>query len=517
MAIKSPVLTTTTNLTAMGHAFVGSASTSFGRGIPWGINTRTQEVEYFNPWAMKEAGVLDSMFGLFLGTIKHGKSMAMKVLAIRLMMLSAGFQTMRTVINDYKPESKEGEGEGGSEYGEFSRVTRSVVHRIAEMQINPLEERMFASRGEKAYELGVISMAKAIIEFGKGSKLVGHEDTSLRIAIYTMLRHDSSLWGLGLLAKLLRSITLDQIVAYYQNLDSKLKVQLEQRVATLYELGSKGDVNLMERRALKEDVDGQINQLVNAQDNTNPLEIQTAGDHVAAYLESILHGSFGKMLGDKHSLYEMSTQRAVTKDWRGVGSADETLMRIIDTSFMTSAIENHQLDLLPHLKIDDEQHKPMENLTYATGQAFFGEIARGLHMCSLSASHRLDSLRKGGMGSDLFGKGSTVINNMGFVAIGRQNNDERQLKELQDRYGFTNVERDNLAHLQKRVFAVKYAEAEPIRYIQVIATPLELAMGKTEGAVERMMDRPDINSPDDLVRFAQTNNLKLAGVSSPAA
>ena len=510
MTIKSPVLTTTTSLTSMAHPFIGSASTPFSRGVAWGINTRTQEVEYFNPWAMKQAGVLDSMFGLFLGFIKHGKSMAMKVLAIRLMMLAAGFQTMRTVINDYKPESKEGDDSNGSEYGEFSRITGSVVHRIAEMQINPLEERMFASRGEKAYELGIISMAKAIVEYGKGSKLLGHEDTSLRVAIYTMLRHNPALWGLGLLAKLLRSISTDQITSYYKDLDGKLKSQLEQRVTTLHELGSKGDTNHIERASLHQGVLDEITLLVNAKDNTDLREIQSAGDRVASYLESILHGSFGRMLGDKHSMYEMATQRVTTKDWRGVGSADETLMRIIDTSFMTSAIENHQLDLLPHLKIDDEQHKPMENLTYATGQAFFGEIARGLHMCSLSASHRLDSLRKGGVGSDLYGKSNTVINNMGFVVVGRQINDAVQLKELQDRYGFTNTERDNLPRLPKRVFAVKYAEAEPIRYIQVVATPMELAMGKTEGAVERIMDRPDVNNADDLVRFAHENKLQLA-------
>jgi len=495
----------------MAHAFIGSASTAFGRGVAWGINTRTQEVEYFNPWAMKEAGVLDSMFGLFLGMIKHGKSMAMKVLAIRLMMLAAGYDTMRTVINDYKPESKEGDDSQGSEYGEFSRVARSIVHRIADMQMNPLEERMFVSKGKGAYELGILSMAKAIIEFSKGTPLFGHEDTSLRIAVYTMLKSDASLWGLGLLAKLLRSITLDQITEYYAKLDDKLRVQLEERLATMLELGSQGDQNLDTRMKLRAGVTEQISQLVNAKDNTDLREIQSAGDRVASFLESVLHGSFGKMLGDKTSMYEMSTQRAVTKDWRGVKSADETLMRIIDTAFMTSAVENHQLDLLPHLRIDDEQHKPMRNPTYAEGQVYFGEIARGLHMCSLSASHRLDSLRPGGEGSHLFNLGNTHIGNMGWFAVGRQNNDARQLKELQDRLGFTNTERDNLPRLSKRVFAVKYAEAEPIRYVQVVATPMEIAMGKTEGAVERMMDRPDINNPEDIVRFARKNNLTLAG------
>ena len=75
MTIKSPVLTTTTSLTAMAHGFIGSASTTFGRGVAFGINTHTQEVEYFNPWALKEANMLESMFGLFLGKIKFGNTM----------------------------------------------------------------------------------------------------------------------------------------------------------------------------------------------------------------------------------------------------------------------------------------------------------------------------------------------------------------------------------------------------------------------------------------------------------
>ena len=83
MVIKSPVLTTTTSLTAMAHAFIGEAATELDEGVPIGINLRTREIEYFNPWAMKQAGILDSMFGLFLGKIKQGKSMAMKVIAAR--------------------------------------------------------------------------------------------------------------------------------------------------------------------------------------------------------------------------------------------------------------------------------------------------------------------------------------------------------------------------------------------------------------------------------------------------
>ena len=501
MVIKSPVLTTTTSLTAMAHAFIGEAATELDEGVPIGINLRTREIEYFNPWAMKQAGILDSMFGLFLGKIKQGKSMAMKVIAARLLMLVAGFDNLRSEINDYKPEGK------ASEYGGLSDFAESETYRIADAQVNPLEPRMFMSEDGEIYEYGILAMAKAIIEFAKNSSLVGHEDTSLRIAVFTMLRYDSSVWGLGLLAKLLRSITDAQIKRYYRELDTTLKGQLEQRIINLAQLG---DTKSPTNKMLQTTVEGQIRQLVAAKDNISPLDIQTSGEHVAAYLESILHGSFGKMLGDKTSLYDLSTQPVVTKDWRGVGSADETLMRIIDTIFKTAAVENHRLDLLPHLKIDDEQHKPMKNLVYATSQVYLSEIARGLHMCNLSASHRPNSLRRGSEGSELYNLGNTLLDNQGFFGVSAQNNDPKQLQELQQRLGCTNAERDNLPHLPKRVFALKYAEAEALRHVQIIATPIEIEFGKTEGAVERMMDRPDVNSRNDLVRFATQNGLKIS-------
>lgn len=503
MAIKSPVLTTNTSLAAMTHGFTDSYRTPFKGGIPIGINTRTQEVEYFDPWMMKLSGALDTMFGIFLGLIRHGKSTAIKVIAIRLMMLAAGYQTMRTVINDYKPEGKE------SEYGAFSRVSGSTVFRIADMQVNPFEERLFSSTGEKAYELGILSMAKILVEFGKKSGIIGHEDTALRIAVYTMLQRHSALWGPGELAKILRSLTTEQVTGYYRNLDAKLQTQLERRLQ-LFDRQPPMRDNQIEHLSLRSDIEQQIRQLVTAKDNTDLAAVQAAGDRVASYLETILEGKFGKMFGDTHSLYDTLTQRAVTKDWRGVDSDAETLMRIIDTSIKTSAIENHQLDLLPHLEIDDEKHKAMDNLIYARSHSFFSEISRGTHTCNLSATHRYDSMRKGGQGSELYNLANTIINNLGFVFIGKQNNDEKTLKELQDRYGLSNSDRDTLTTLPKTVFGMKLGEADPIRFVQIVATPLELAMAQTESATVRVTERPNVADPDDIVRFARENDLELA-------
>ena len=490
MAIKSSVLVAPTNVLAMGHPFIVPRHTP-SPGVLIGINALSKEPEYFDPWAMKDLGILSSMFGIFLGLIGHGKSAAMKIIAIRLMLFAAGYQMMRTVINDYKPEGKE------SEYGAFSRICRSKVFQMAEMRVNPFEPRLYESRGEGAYELGILEMAEMLCEFAKKADLKGHENTSLRVALYTMLQHDSRMWSPGLLNKLVRSITADQINAYFSNLDNKLDSQLTRR---LEHIGGPT------QRAIAQE---KIRQLVYAQDNHDLAEIQAAGDYVSTLLGDILTGSHAKMFGDTHSLYDTLTQRAVTKDWRGMDPEAETLMRIIDTRIKTSAIENGQIDLLPHIEIDDEKHKAMDNLVYARSHSFFSEISRGTHTCNLSATHRFDSMRKGGAGSELYNLANTIINNLGFVFIGRQVDDQKVLNELQDRYELSNADTKALTVLPKRTFGMKLGETEPLRYVRFFATPNEMAMLGTNSATDRMVHRPDVFNPQQIEQFAKENNIAL--------
>lgn len=365
------------------------------------------------------------------------------------------------------------------------------------MQINPFEPKLYRIQGKDTYELGILGMAEMMAEFSKKGVLVGHENTALRIALYTMLQHDVNMWSPGLLEKLLRSSTDDQINGYYATLDNKLAAQLTQRLQNISDP--------IQRAA----VEAQLRQLVHAQDNHNLADIKAAADYVATLFSDILHGSHANMFGNANSLYELLTQRAVTKDWRGMDPEGETLMRLIDTRIKVSAIENGQTDLLPHIEIDDEKHKAMDNLVYAKSHSFFSEISRGTHTCNLSATHRFDSMRKGGAGSELYNLANTIINNLGFVFIGRQVDDQKSLDELQDRYGLSNADTKSLTTLPKRTFGMKLGEAEPFRYVQFFATPTELELLKTEGATDRMVARPDPFNLQHIERFAGENNLTL--------
>ena len=120
MGINASVFSGPTDLLAMGHPFCSVAYNETD-GIPFGIDVRSGAIVYFDPWLLKNAGLINSAFGMLLGPKGHGKSATMKILALRLMLIAAGNQTMRAANNDYKPEGSD------SESGEVRRVTGSKV------------------------------------------------------------------------------------------------------------------------------------------------------------------------------------------------------------------------------------------------------------------------------------------------------------------------------------------------------------------------------------------------------
>jgi len=491
MAIKSSTFTAPTHVMALGHPFVSPAYTNVG-GVPIGIDVYTRELVFFDPWLLKNAGVINTTFGILLGIIGQGKSATLKIIALRLMMLAAGYGMMRTGINDYKPEGK------GSEYQAFSEVCQSEVFRLNNMSINPFEPRLFEVVGNshEVYELGIIEMAETLCEFGKGAPLEGHEDTALRAAVAAMLEGDRQFWTPHILYKLLRSLTRLQALTYLRVLDDKIEKQAEKKLA------------LAPNSAAAKETLGKI---VHARDNLNVDVVLQAADRVATYLGNILNGSYGSMFGNTHSLYDMLAQRAVTKDWRGMRPEAETLMRTIDTRLKISIVENNRFDLLTHLDLDDEKHKSMDNLIYARSNAYFGEIARGTPYANLSATHRLASIRKGGVGSEQYDLGNTIINNLGWVFIGNQGNDKTVLSELQERYDLTDSDTQLLATLPPHTFGVKLGQREKFRIIEVFATPMELEVLGTNAATDMMVNRPDIMDDDQLRLFAENNQIAFLG------
>lgn len=495
MSIKSSVFSAPTNVMALFHPFTTPAYNEVP-GIPIGIDAFSREVVNFDPWLLKDAGIIDSTWGMFLGPKGQGKSASMKILAFRLMLITAGYQIMKTTINDYKPEGKD------SEYALFSEACNSVVFKISDMEVNPLESRLFMSADGVPYELGILGVAEMLARFGKKGELDGNEGSALRATIALMLRYNEHFWSVDLFMKLLTSLRVEEIGVYYKDIDTKLNAQLQKR-AEQFPAFTEAYEKLRERT-----------YEVNA--NQDPQEIVAAATRVSKYIETVLKSSYGHMIGTKHSLFEMITQQVVTKDWRGVKGDGETLMRTLENLIKSFAYENNRHDLMAHIELDDEKHKSMDNLEFAKSNSFLSEIARGLRTLNLSATHEFDSLRKGGVGSELYNLGDRVIANNGFFFVGKQRNNPRVLNELRTLLRLTEENTRILPQLPKRHFLMKFGEEEPARVIRMFATPVELEFLGTNAAADYMIDRPSIMKADDLARFAQENGVVLAGAGRAA-
>lgn len=520
MSVKASVFAGPTNVMALGHPFAGPAYAESG-GIPIGIDVNTREVVCIDLWMLKKMGIINTKFGIVFADIGSGKSTLLKILAIRSMVMSAGFSQMRVSINDYKPEAEE------SEYGAFSAVVKSKIFKMADMQFNPLEPRLFNAKDSRTYELGILDMARVMAEFSKTDSLEGYQFTALRIALAVMLQTPDDLWEPKLLFKLAGSLTEQQITYYHTDLDQKLKSQMQDRLNNLKQVNND---NLAEsgkeswqrtpaEQSIAEDqrktgamsLSGQeVISLATAKDNFYVREIQKAGAEVQRMGYDLLQGPVGTMIGRKNSLYDLYTQRATTKDWRGLGKQVEMFARIIDNNFRIGMIEGNRADLLPHFELDDEKHKSMDSLTYARTNAFTSEIARGTHMVSMSASHRPASIRKGAEGSELWNLGQTIINNQGFAFLGHQQNMPEILNELGNRYRLGDFKHD-LPYLPRYTFIASFGNTELPRKIRVFVTPKELAMVQTDSATDSILDRPDIMSPENLRRYAANNGIAYIG------
>jgi hypothetical protein len=503
MAVEASVLSGSTNLMAMGHPFAGptgphdpETGAPIG-GVPIMIDIRTREVIVFDPWLLKQFHIIHSAFGIVLGPKGHGKSSLLKILANRLSLLTAGYDTIRMSINDYKPE------ESSSEYALFTKHMRSKVFEIASMRVNPFESRLFVSPDDEVHDLAILRIAEILFEFVNNVPATGANAEALRIGVAKMLTRNQLLWSPELLFDSLRTLDDSDITSYETGMKTRLQSQMKTRLE---------HINI-ESETVRGNLSEQMQMLNMSGSNLRYEEIKQAGIYMSQQLGNIIHGSYGGMFGADHSLYDMLTQRTVTKDWRGASAAAETLMRILDTEIKLAAIEKNRLDLLPHIELDDEKHKSMGNLVYARSHSHFSEIARGTHTCSLSATHRLRSIRRGGMASELYDLGNTIIDNLGFAFIGKHEINDPGLGEICERYDLSETDKGLIPMLPDYTFGVKLGN-QRIRYGRVFALPSEMKFLGTDSATGRMVDRPGVLYPEQLERFARENGIVYIGADS---
>ncbi|MEO5949428.1 MAG: hypothetical protein ABIP74_03420, partial [Candidatus Saccharimonas sp.] len=477
----------TTADTVRGHGFISPVGTNYS-GIPMFLDMRDKSVVNFDPWWLKNNDYIGATIALITGVLNAGKSALIKMMVLRLALYVIGYEVFRVTINDRKPEGTEGE------YGALSRLFGCVPYIMRERRVNPFERRLFLrnKNDSEVYALALVSLAETLCEYDD-HPLTSKSRLSLRVAMFGMLTmYSESNWSPELLRRIAGSLTREMFEGYLKTLDQQLITETTTRLELV-----KKDPSLVA------DMEKEIRDLTDSSWNYTYEEITEGGKDIANRLGHLLGSESGEMFGADHSIYEMLTQRLVDKDWRGLSDKSETLMHIIENKIKMTAGELNRTDLLPHAEVSDELHRSMDNLLYARTQAYFTEIARSMPTFFIFSTHSYNSIRKGGVGSELYGLANKILQNTPLMFYGSPPRDQLLLAEYQAREELTNREARRLAHLEPQVFGVKYGEQQPFMFVHPLATAFErrYLLG-TNSASEGVENRPSPGNNQQMELFA---------------
>lgn len=494
MAIRSTVLPWTPEMASMAQPFYSPEAPDIP-GVPIGINMQTRAVVTFEPWLLKDAHIISSGRGTVLGEKDHGKSTLLKILAIRLAMVAAGRDKLRILINDHKPEG------GRAEYQKLTEFFESVVYRLIDHKVNLFDQSMGITPSDS------LEIALNVAEFVGRKELTGFEPFAMQLAVFKLLRLHPRNATPQMLETLLGRLDERDLDDFFETSNNELVAAVRQRQA---EEDLLGQLNSYQSRNITQEVD----LLLERPHNLPMHEIQRAGAYCATLLGQTRGGSYGNMFGDGEPLGDVLSQDVVTLDWTGVPDRAKSLLRTVLRIVRASSVARNDLRFIPHLSLQDEVSQSMEDKIYARWAAYDSKIARGLSEVELSGTHRLDDFRKGGVGSELYGYGESIVNDMSFTFLGRQPNDPGVLDELQQRFDLSNTHRRFLTRIDRTCFGISLGRRKVV-WLKVFVTEMERELIKTDAATERILDRiPVMESPDVLRRLARLNGVEMIGAEN---
>jgi len=493
--IKAKAFSGPTQHLTLSHPFFAYKS-KLDAGVPIGIDVETKALVLFDPWWLKQCGLIHSTRGAFIADKSFGKSTALKILALRLSMLAAGYDDPRLWINDHKTEGDR------MEYSRIASLTGAKEFRMASMGVNPFDSRLCPNLSN------LIDMAMLLCSFAEdGTKMAPRTKLALRAAVFRMFKGNKLLWSPSVLLTIAASLNSNDVRAYVREGRDLLQREHEARMERLQAL----DLNEVEKAEALSQVENEFKSLLYRDMTLDFDGIAAESTNVFATLDDVFSGADAGIFGDSSSLYDMYTQHTVNRIWTGFTPRGERMMRAIDGKISIYGIENHQLDLVPHINLDDEAHKSMSNPENAAIMAYLSNIGRSVRTCHLSASPRLNDMRHGNIGSRHWEDGQTVVDGLGFLAVSRQPNNPAILAEIQERARLTNTWRDALTELPRYTFLFKLGQEVEPTVVKMFATPLELAEIQTDAASEAILRRPNLEDADDLRYYAKRNGVIFLG------
>jgi hypothetical protein len=412
------------------------------------------------------------------GLRESGKSTLMKSLAIRLPGMQAGLDdsryplTFRERITDQRFE-----GEAG-EYTDLTEALRSkVIHPMELGGINCLDSAM----GD---ELSLLETAINLSETVRGRQLTGYQPLAHQVAMHKMYNTERrAVAGPNLYERILRGLTIEDAWEYDRTRDESLKKRLEWRA---------GD----NPGLLK-----QLNLDFNATSVISKENFESDAGEMAASFSQLLHGDYGSLFGDKISLSNLLGQEVTTVYQSGMSIKMRNVFDALMGKWMVWAMENNRPDMIPHLNIGDEAQDSYKSLMWLRFYDDYVRKARSYHMWDIRSTQFEGRLRTiGPAGSEQRELAETIDLGVSMRFIGKQPKDADILESLTD-MGFSDEDAWFTTNLPQGCFALKLPD-RPAVFFQHIVTEVESRLIKTNRSNERMMNRANVWSFEEIRRRA---------------
>ncbi len=416
---------------------------------------------------MKHNELINATVFLVTGERGSGKSTWAKTVVARLMTMQAGLlpnghpDKMRAWIHDNKREGAAGE------YGRLAEfLDAQVVQLNRSRSVNIFDVSMGMS------EWDLLELAVNMCELVTGERLRGFQPLALQVGMSKMLRESRDLSSLEVLEAKVRSLAMSDVEAYFRASDGEVLATFDTVFSARPELREQLQVSLSQPHRVPE------------------AEFMRDTALVAAYLKRVLSGDFGGIFGGIGSLRPVLTQPVLVFDWSGVNSNARTLLESYLWKLQTVALDNNDLELIPHIHLGDEEHEAIKNLMHARFRSAQLRKARAFHTVDISLTQFwTDILEVGDAGSELRGLAEGISRSVGAHILFRQPNDEKTRHNLL-LLGISPQDIDFLTSdsLPVGCAGIKVPGRRLTMYSHMVA-PSELPIIPTNSATDRMLDR----------------------------
>lgn len=438
-------------------------------GVWLGIDMMTRKPVLFDPWRLKLQGKIHSTVFLVLGEKGSGKTTLMQSIAARLMARQAGVTSdgeavaMRTRIHDRKREGGDPEYKALTEH-----MMSNVVSLNKAASINIFDPSMGMG------EWDILETAVNVCEFANNdAPLQDFQPLALQVAVHRMLREFPELMSPEVLRMLLWNLDKKDVDKYY----ARQNGQVTQMFRDMIE-DAPPDSRL--------DLERQIEFMDQRTTNVPESKFRDDAALVASYLNRLLAGDFGRIIGGNNSLRSMLSDPMGTWDWTGVNEKARTIVESMLWKWQEVALNNNDLELIPHINIGDEEHEAFYNLMYLRFRSAAIKKARQIHTADFRATQYLPDLTNAGdEGSEKRTLASGIVRGTGLLFIGKQPNDPEVINSL-GRYFRSKQDLNFLTHLPVGCFAIASQDRPPIFYKHIL-TDTEATLFQSDAAAKSMV------------------------------